>query len=281
MPRARRGQAEPISVMILVAATLVVAIGLYAYFTGVYAGQSQRISLVDAIANVASGVSMFEEAALINRVQATGDYTYCYVVSIANSLGNPIAVYITLLPGAPEPNGIINVNDLYLYVPVYYLGTAPYERRVHVWLVEDYDRDGVVEVLGQDPTTGALQVAYNTTPSCSELYENKDNLANLKPLLLPRDADDPNYGYNGSKVYLSIEGLSYTEYVRAMVPGAPANLYVPLWNITLPANGKVSILVFAWNDSPLDAASLVGFVRYGDSFYAATTLQLSTVKTAP
>ncbi len=272
--RGKRGQAEPITVLILVSATLVVAIALYSYFTSVYAGQQRAMSLVDTVAAYAGGVRVYQEAGLSYVDPGTGDYAYCYMVSLVNRMGVPATVYVTLLPGSPGPDGALRPSPLVLEVPVAYIGDTPVERRLHVWLAADRDRDGVVEVVGQD-NTGAYVVAFETVPPCRGLYANRTNLAALNPLRLPLDADDPNYGYNGSRVFLSIDGLSVTEALRLLSPDAPEEAYVPAWNITLGPGEKTQLLVFAWSPEEMEQASLVLLAKYDDRFYAFAALPLS------
>jgi len=270
----RRGQAGPVSVMILAAATLVVALALYAYFTGVYAGQQRALGLVDLVAAYSSGVGVFEEASLSYADPGGGGYAYCYIVSVVNRMGGPAYFYVALLPGAPGPGGAVSVNPQFLLVPVLYSGTAPAERTVHVWLAVDEDRDGVVELVGSD-ANGARVIAWETVPPCRDLYENRNNLNVIRPLVLPTEADDPYFGFNGSRVYLRVDGLPLSESLRVAVPGAPASVYVPMWNVSLGAGEKASLLVFAWAPEPLESASLVVFVGFEGRYYAALAAPLS------
>lgn len=268
---ARRGQAEPITVMILVSATLVVALLLYAYFTGLYAGQQKTISLVDVLATYASGLVVRQESGLVYQDPDTGDYAYCYVVSIANGIGDPLRAYFTLLPGVPGGNGIITVNEYYLYVPVLYLGTAPVERSLHAWIVEDIDNDGVVEAVGQDPATGNLTIAFERIPSCRDLYANRTDLNALKPLLLPPEADDPTYGFQATKIMLSPNGPSLQEALNITIANPP-NALVPAWNVTVPPRGKVSLLFSTYSPVELTQQSIVGLVQYEGKLYVFVTV---------
>ena len=277
---ARRGQAEPITVMILVSATLVAALLLYAYFTGVYSGQQQKMGLMDVMASYSSGLVIREESGLVYRDPATGDYAYCYIISVVNGLGDPMRAYFTLLPGLPGANGILTVNDAYLYVPVLYLGTAPVERSLHAWLVYDVDRDGIVEVIGQDPVTGGRVVAFDTVPSCKDLYANRTDLNALRPLLLPPEADDPTYGFWASSIMLAPDGPSLQEALNITVANPPRAL-VPAWNVTVPPRGKVSLLLFAYSPVELTQQSVVGLFRFNDRLYVFAAVPVSPFQLGP
>ncbi len=277
---ARRGQAEPITVLILVSATLALALLLYAYFTGVYSGQQQQMNLADVMASYAGGLVVREETGLSYRDPATGDYAYCYIISVVNNLGDPLRAYFTLLPGIPGANGILTVSDLYLYMPVLYLGTAPVERSLHAWLVYDFDRDGIVEAVGQDPATGSLVVAFDTIPSCKYLYGNRTDLNTLKPLLLPPEADDPTYGFLATRIMLSPDGPSLQEALNITVANPPRAL-VPAWNVTVPPRGKVSLLLFAYSPVELTQQSVVGLFRFSDKLYVFAAVPVSPFQLGP
>jgi len=271
--RQRRGQAEPLTVMILVSATLIVALLLFSYFTGIYRGQQVQMGLVEMLGVYSNRLSVYVEASLTGE-SVNGDSLYCDVVSIVNTGGDTLRVYLTILPLARSGTSYIVTSDI-LYVPVDY--NSPYSavplRTVYIWILNDTDRDGVVELVGSDGA-GGLTVVSETVPSCQELYD-RFLAGTLYDLPLPPDSDDPNLGYEASRIMLSPGGLSLQELAALMVPDAPDTLYVPMWNVTVPPSGKVQLYLYTMSQEPVETRGLVLLVYYEGYFYIALLQPMS------
>jgi len=263
----RRGQAEPLTVMILVSATLVVALLLFSYFTGVYRGQQTSMGLVEYIGLYSNRLTVYMEAGLTGE-SPSGDYLYCDIVSLVNMGGDPLRAYVTVLPLARSGN-YYTVGEEILYAPVDY--QSPYApvpiRTVYMWLLNDTDGDGIVETLGTGPG-GGLEVVWETVPSCTTIYD-AFTAGTLYDLALAPESDDPNLGVEASKIMLSPEGSSLADLVRMLVPAAPDNMYVPLWNITVPAGGKVQLYIYTMSQVPQDQRALAVMVLYEGRYYLA------------
>lgn len=257
---ARRGQAPAISVAILTAAVLVLALALYAYFSGYYSILNRKQALLDFIGSASSSVDGYIEYYTSNV--SGGYYVYCYIVSLRNSnAGSPLALYVSVLPVSRSASGSIVVSSLLSRVPMD-LAASPPSRSVYVFNFTDYDADGIVELVGQY-SNGTLVplIDFAGSPSCSELSANATLLqTDLNPVYA-----DP------STVYLDPDN-SITVYARGA--GLESLPSLPLWKLTLPPLGKVSLFILVSSPESVDYASLAIFVVFDNKYYLAYMIPL-------
>lgn len=240
----RRGQANAISLMILVAATLTVALALYGYFTGMYAHQGEKQSLYDVYSMYSNNIDIYVE--VYTSGNSSGVHQYCTMISVRSNVGDPIRLYLTLLPVGTGTSGL-SVDNSIVVTPVDYTGVAPV-RELYVWLAEDLDGDGIVELLNTSNT-----IEFENIMSCTDLY-NYYTRGMLHGLPLPSDVDVRDIGFYASNITVFLEGPSLLESARADVGGVPSDLAVPLWNITLQPFEKKSVYFFM--ASPVDPGQL-------------------------
>lgn len=223
---AGRGQANVISLMILLAATLTVALALYAYFTGVYARQSEKQSLYDVYSKYANNINIYLEVYMTSN--ESNQYQYCAMVSVVNGLGDPMTLYLTILPVAPGTGGL-SVDPFINETPVF-----QGDRELYAWIAADGDRDGVVELYNSINFSKHTE-EFEYIPSCMELYYRYANhyLYGLSP-----------QNYSASDILVSIEGPTLLDVAREEVPGLQDSIIVPTWRVTLPGFGRESLYFF-------------------------------------
>lgn len=241
----RRGQANAISLMILVAATLAVAIALYGYFTGIYARQGVEQSLYNTYSTYSNHISVHVEIYTSSNVN--GEYQYCTMVSVANRAGDPLRVYFSLLPVAQGTGGL-SVDSSIIATPVDYTNPGQPARQLYAWIANDIDGDGIVELLNNTNS-----VEFENIMSCKDLY-NLYESGELWGLPLPPDADVRGLGYYASEIDTSINGPSLLDAARSSVGGLPDDMAVPFWGITIQPLQKVNLYFFI--NSPQDPGVL-------------------------
>lgn len=260
----RRGQANVISLMILVAATLTIALALYGYFTSIYAQQGTRQSLYDVYSQYSNNINIYVEVYLTSNV--SNEYQYCTMISVVNRAGDPMRLYLSILPVGTSVAGL-SIDDSILAIPVDYTGPAP-TRKLYAWLVEDINRDGIVEMLD-----GINSIEFDNIMSCSDLYDYYV-ANNLNGLPLPNDVDVNDIGFYASNITVFLEGPSLLETARSQVGGVPNDLAIPFWNITLQPFEKKSLYFFMSSTVEPNQLSVVGaFKNPVDGKYVIFTIQ--------
>lgn len=260
----RRGQANVISLMILVAATLTIALALYGYFASIYAQQGARQSLYDIYSQYTNNINLYVEVYLTSNI--SNEYQYCTMISVVNRAGDPLRLYLTILPVGTSVGGL-SIDNSIIATPVDYTGPAP-TRKLYAWLVEDANGDGIVEMLD-----GVNTIEFNNIMSCADLYDHYA-ANNLNGLPLPSDVDVDNIGYFASNVTVFLEDSSFLDIARARVGGIPDNLAIPMWNITLQPFEKKSLYFFMTSPVEPNQLSVVGaFKNPIDGKYLIFTVQ--------
>ncbi len=246
----RRGQANVISLLIIIAAVLSVALALYAYYVGVFSHQSAQRSLIDTLSTYTAKTRITLESYVTNT--SGGEYQYCVLVSVVNNGGDTLRAYFSLLPVAPGTN-VLKVDPSFNRVPVDYESPVPIRREL-VWLAEDIDHNGAIDLLG----SGGVE--YNgsvSMPTCSTIYKDYSN-DKVHGLDLPPEAQVHGLGFYANRTLTSINGPSLLEVARINGLTLPNDTAVPFWNFTLPGFGKVEFLMFMTSPVEVHELSIVG-----------------------
>ena len=259
--RARRGQASAISVAILAAATLALAIGLYAYFTGHAARAGAQSALLDKLAAYTDNIDVYVNVYTSN---STGNvYLYCYSVTVTNAAGADLRIYYTVLPVARVDAQTVAISRAIERVPLDETVTPP-SQTVFSYLLSDYDQDGIVEIVGENAAGNLVAVGGDPTmPSCIDIFNN-DTIKALDFPYTPVPADS---------VYLVVGGPSLQEEAQLQVNVTTA-LQVPLWERLVPSMGKVDLYIYVESPVRLDKLSFVVLVPFQGEYYAAIIAEL-------
>ena len=254
---ARRGQGEAITLMILVSATLVLALMLYAYFTGVFSARQEEQMIADAVASYTSGI---RSQVIYSAENATdGTYLYCTMITLSNMGGDIMRPYITVAPGTPGGT-LLNLSTNVYRVPVDYTINPPM-RDVYIFVADDIDRDGIVELVGS--TTGGLVVASENIVSCQEIYSNSTIKANdYKPIII-----------TGETVVLDLaSGFKYSELVSEKTGIDPGTVILPLWSFLMNPADELTLYIYIESPVPLSDISLLVLAQVNEQYYLASAL---------
>ncbi len=264
--RFRRGQATPISVAIMIAAVLVLALGVYSYFQG-RASQVEEERLLKV--EVAITASMID----VNTISWSSDSSasptvICYYVDVIN-IGDATKVFwLTALPIAREPTGY--------YMPTPNISLIPMDQdtpldglNLYFYNFTDIDGDGELEIVG----VGGL-VLYEVPPACGDIRGNATTLnARLPTIQVAPDT-----------VMLSIEPPSLAELASTVV-GVNMQKDLPVLRLQLQPGQTETLLIFIqvddW-DNPGDISGLPEslylaiLTQYNQRMYLATAFELPT-----
>lgn len=262
MLSARRGQANVITLMILISVTIALALMLYAYFSGAYARQSlveQRVQLVATYSdNIWVNIETFSNATDSN---VTGtSYVYCGVFTLSNRGGSTLRPTITILPGAPEADGLFHPSRAISRFPIDY-SSLPLKRGLLVWLLKDQDTDGIVDMLAGQPD-GPYRIVLNRTASCLEIYSNST-------LKLPQNSLYPTNIQAKDIILDPVSELDLLTLVKKVYPAANQSFYVPAWPFTLDPGESATIYFYAESPVPLRSLTLVVTAPYENVYLAS------------
>ncbi len=244
--------------MILVSATLVLALMLYAYFTGIFAQQRTEQLVTDLVASYTTGISS-QTILIMSNHTVSGEYLYCIMVSISNNGGDVMKPYFTVIPGVPGVN-IVDLSNYADRVPIDYTYSPP-KRDVYVYLAYDYDQDGIVDLVG---TSGGSRVqASPNIESCLAISSNSTIKNNdFKPV-----------NVQGTQIILDLESKFTYSALASQVTGLSENvIYLPLWSITLEPASYQTIYIYVESPVPLDKLTLLTFAQINNNYYLANSL---------
>ena len=254
----RRGQANIVTVAILVGATLAMALALLSYFTGQASRASEERGLSDYLATLSYNI----DTTIVARYSyAANDYTgYCYVVQVAWTQSTPVRLYLTVLPASRVSPELVNVDtNLLKYIPRdIVINPGSPEQSVYLFLVSDVDADGIVELVGKGNT-----VVSEYLPSCYEIYEMLTNgtlqLYEILPINTPME-----------NLYLTPDIT-----LKAFADQAGISYEVPVWSLEFSIDERVrDLFIFIKVPTGVDADSLnlifLGIFKnnYYASYYA-------------
>lgn len=263
----RRGQASPISVMILIAATLVLALAIYAYFQArVTIVQEERLLLRE----VAATASMIDYSVVSWSIDNTSaPIIACYTVNLVNVGDVAKKFWVTVLPLDRMPSGYYVPNNGISIIPMDQ-DTTTQGLNLYFYYFNDTDNDGIMEVVGN----GGV-VLFETSPSCSALRGNATAYTNR----LPTEAVSPD------SIKLSTDSPPLSESAR-VIAGVTMNKDIPFLAITLDPRETVVLFFFVEardHDAtlpiyiPLPENLYLGvFTQYNGEMYMAIAFELPT-----
>ncbi len=265
--RLNRGQASPISIMILIAATLALALAIYAYF------QARVVMIQDEqllLREVASTASMIDYSVVSWSIDnATVPVIACYTVNLVNVGDITKKFWITVLPLDRNPSGYYMPNIGISIIPVDQ-DTTTEGLNLYFYYFNDTDDDGILEVIGN----GGV-ILFETSPSCNVLRGNATAYTSSLPINLVA----PSY------VRLSPDSPPLSESAQ-IATGAPLARDIPLLAVTLDPQETV-VLFFFVEARDHDAVIppyiplpnnmyLAVFTEYNGIFYMAIAFELPT-----
>jgi hypothetical protein len=266
---APRGQATPITVVILVAVTILLALGVFLLFQGEASQLTQRITLNTIILNTASSLRV--TFASTQSDLSTAPSIYCFVVTFTNVGGGPMTYYVTVLPLNKIGTSYFTDNLSAVY-PVK-VGAVTLEDGLNLrpYILADIDGNGLVNLVGSDPNNPAVLVSLTELmPPCRTIYSDS-NLWNsyVRPsIVVP-----------ASRIMI-VEGFS----LKDLYDGLGAQYYpeIPLWRIELgPGESYTMLFVIALDDPnnpgailELTSGHLVVAANVAGEYYFALTLGL-------
>jgi hypothetical protein len=253
---ARRGQASAVSVAILTAAVLALALALYGYFTGHASRAYAEEALVNVYSDYSQAILVHLEASYINT--STPVRTGCYIVSINNMAGSPLTIYLTVLPASPGTQGLPSLDPAIARIPVDTLDDN--ESRVFIYGFWDANGDGIVDVVARN---GSAFPGNPWLPTCDQLYEM--SYGEKASTTLSYLTVQP------SKVMVSLQGTSLSDLTEAQGVSLP---YLPLWNVTLKPNGKISLFIYTEQYGDPQSLSLAVFFQFTDKYYLVSLTNL-------
>ncbi len=265
-PRARRGQATPITVAIMVAATLALALGIYAYFQGRATQVEEDRLLSLEIANTASMID-------VSPISWTSDdqsspTVICYYVDVMNIGDQDKVFWITVLPIAKQASGYYMPTSNISLVPVDQ-NTASNGNNLYFYRFTDSNGNGEMEIVGQ----GGV-ILYPVPPACGDIRGNATTLNNA----LAMRWVDPDI------IMLSKEPPSLAE-LSSRVAGVTLAKNIPMLELRLAPREVRTLLIFIqvddW-DSPTDvnpipeSLYLAVFTEFNGRMYMAIAFELPT-----
>ena len=227
MRRGSRGQASPITVVILVGLVIAMALGLYALTQSSLARAQFERGVESVRFTVASNVDVVVVSSS-SETAPDGVRVYCYLVSLSSRATGPLTVYLTVLPGGARETSFSVGEDIDI-IPLDY-GGPDYQARVNVlvFTVADVNGDSIAGIV--DPAQG---VEITTAiPPCATV-RNDDN---LRPAGAPAEMVTPDALELG-------EGLTLDSILR-LHNIDPAQYMVPLWKITLQPGGSTLLYIY-------------------------------------
>lgn len=251
----RRGQANLVTIAILVGATLVMALALLSYFTGQAGRASEERGLSDYLATLSYSI----DASIVARYSSSaGDYIgYCFVVQVSWAQSTPIRLYLTVLPASRVSPSFIDVDTVLLKrVPRdIVINPGSPVQTVYVYLVSDVDADGLVELVGRNNI-----VVAEYLPSCYEMLTNDTTLS-----------------YELASVDIPMDNLYLTPSInlKAFADQAGISYDVPVWSLVFDADERVrDIFVFIKVPSTIDTSrlrnlNLLFFGMFDNNYYAS------------
>ena len=273
MAALRKAQAAPITIVILVAVTILLGLGVFALFQGEASRLVERVSINQATVGVANSLRITIVGSESDN--STAPSIYCFTISIVNVSGGPLSVYVTALP-LSELGASLVTDYLASVYPIKFNALSAEEGlNLRLYLLEDMDGDGLVDLVGSDPTNPSTLIALTSVlPDCRTIYST----ASLWDSYVR-----PSTFASVDSIYIS-EGFSLEDLYR----GFNVDYYpvIPLWRFQLQPGDSVTIhLVLALEDPlnpnnilELTSGSLTITVNIAGYYY--TTLNIDLVRYA-
>jgi hypothetical protein len=246
--RGARAQASAISVAILVAATLVLSLLLYSYYSSMY-GELNRKSQIELFK--IKYLSGLDSTVIYSWKNITTTSSMaCYIIKFINSGDYPVIVRYSVLPLIQQLNSVIPSSLIYKVPRDVDTGNTV----VHVFYVEDLDGDGLIELVGGN----GVNLTWDTIPTCQDIL-------------------NPNNNYITNSIAPAIDVPSDNLIITDELPlsALAKNITsIPVWETSIDV-GKTKHVLLAINATvPLTELDLVLFVRVDNNYIVVETLEL-------
>ncbi|WP_338029095.1 archaellin/type IV pilin N-terminal domain-containing protein [Aeropyrum camini] len=261
---ARRGQANPITVVILVAVTIALALGVYSFFQA-QAGQIQRERL---LINIVSDTASSIDTDIIGWAydDSASPTIVCYYIDIMNLSDTTRKYTVTVLPLRQQSNG--------LYVPTGDISLVPVDQdtpgdgvNTYYFSIEDSNGDGLLDVIG----SGGSTIYLDSIPPCQDWRGNPSLTAGLQAIAI-----------NPSSILMSMGPPSLSELALSY---ASVNLQkqIPALEIQLDPKAITTLLIVVavddWDQTgeilpPPPFIHLVVLAEFEGNYYLATAFKL-------
>ncbi len=263
---ARRGQATPITVAIMIAATLALALGIYAYFQGRATQVEEDRLLSLEIANTASMI----DASTISWTSddLASPTVLCYYVDVMNIGDQDKVFWLTVLPIARQASGYYMPTGNISLVPMDQ-DTAANGTNLYFYQFTDSNGDGEMEIVGQG---GVL--LYPVPPACGDIRGNATTLNNALAVRW----------VNPGSIMLSKDPPDLVELAQR-VAGVAMAKDIPVLRLRLAPGEVTTLFIFIqvddW-DSPTDinpvpeSLYLAVFTEFNGRMYMAIAFELPT-----
>ena len=244
----RKAQASAISVAILVAATLVLSLLLYSYYSSMYGELNKKSQIELFKIKYLSGLDSIVIYSWKN-ITTTGS-TACYIIKFINNGDYPLIIRYSIIPLIQQPNSVVPSSLIYK-IPV---DVETGSLAVHVFYIDDLDGDGLAELIGNN----GVNLTWDNVPTCLEILNPNNNyLANsiLPTLNVPSDN------------LIVTDDLPLSALAKNITS-------IPVWETSLNI-GKTIHVLFAINTTvPLTETDLVLFVRVDNNYIVVESLEL-------
>ena len=266
----RRGQATPVTVAILVGITIILGLGVYAFFQGHAATLLQRLAVENVLLDYARGLNA--SIVGVESDTSTAPSVYCFTVSISNKSPSPITFYLTVLPVTLTTTAAFT-DELASIYP-YPSSTDPQAPdsylNLRLYLLKDLDGDGLVDLVGSGGASGALASLTELMPSCREVYSTSLWDSYIRP--------STNTGISNIMLF---EGFTVEDLYRGF--GVAYYPEAPLWLYTLQPGDNITLYIVLALEDPNDPSrqlklthgSLLLLAQVGGDYYVAESLDLA------
>ena len=251
----RSAQRVAVSVAILTAATLVMALAMYSYFTSHYAESSLESKLELVKTRILGSISF---SITHSTSQQAGSYwAGCYMVKVHNRGDSHLTMYYTVMPVETLGASILIGGNVTVIPVDQYTG----DQTVFTYLLGDVDLDGLVDTIGYSNGT---QIKLEPSPldDCSLVAVNDT----LRGLAIPPSE------YAGP-VSIIMEDLTIEE---LLVPvNTSLSHPLPLWRLSLEPGESIHLLLaLATPSGPPADMDLVILARVGDTYHYVDSIDL-------
>ena len=262
----RRGQASPITIVILMAVTIAIGLAMFAFFNNVAAQTRLQQGVTATAYTVASSIQ--SSIVLKESDETDAPAVYCYTLNLANVGGSDVRFGLTVLP-AYRVGQNFYFDQLISIIPIH-SSTLPGNEaaglNVRIFYLVDLDSDGLVNLVGN----GGVDLG-ESMPSCRTMYSDTTYWNNaVNPTIYVE--------YTNLKL---VEGFSLAEILDSS--GFSYYPKAPLWIETLaPGESMTLKIVIATYDLnnptaiiPLTVANAVITAQVNNDHYIAVMIPLS------
>lgn len=264
--RHKLGVSPAITVAILVFTTLILAIGLYGYFTSRASNIQTEQQLLDIVYSTSVSVRPTVVASMNGSVRG-GLVDNCILVTVVLDDWTEGNLFFTVLPFDRAGTNSISLYPLANDLPVDSACTpASCTYRVFPYIMGDADGDGNIGLL-RDPSPKASSNVVELPLTCDNAYTYRNDAGvYVEPTFsMDQSLVEP------SKIWTSPGEVSFEE--------LGVNHYLPVWHLQVDrgADGRYSAMLAFYIRYPqgaTDPVNLAVLAKVGDTYYIAALYRL-------